>query len=274
MNPPSPIAPFQPLWTPDLSAVGRAEPAWLWHGYLVVGGGITLLTSQWKTGKTTLASALLARLQRGGEFAGRALRAGKAVILTEESADFWVQRGKKLSFGDHLCWFCRPFVGRPDLARWQALLANILELHGRHHFDLVVIDTLLHFLPSNTENSATAMMDFLLTLRPLTDQGMAVWIQHHPRKGRTVDGQAARGTGALLACVDIFLEMTAVAGPGVSERRRRVIAFSRFDETPARPSSSSISRAPTMSTAATSCTTISGRIGSISKPSCAIMASA
>src|SRR6516225_3379061 len=54
--------------------------AWLWHGYLGP-GKITLLTSQWKSGKTTLISVLLARLSRGGELAGLPLAAGRAAMI-------------------------------------------------------------------------------------------------------------------------------------------------------------------------------------------------
>jgi len=45
---------------------GPAAPIpWLWHGYLAP-GNLTLLTSQWKTGQTTLVAALLARLAAAG----------------------------------------------------------------------------------------------------------------------------------------------------------------------------------------------------------------
>ena len=42
--------------------------AWLWEGYLAP-GNITLLTSQWKSGKTTLMSILLSRLREAGRLA-------------------------------------------------------------------------------------------------------------------------------------------------------------------------------------------------------------
>jgi hypothetical protein len=48
--------------------------AWLWLGF-VARGGVTLLTSQWKAGKTTLLSLLLARLKPGGSLAGQFLLA-------------------------------------------------------------------------------------------------------------------------------------------------------------------------------------------------------
>jgi len=49
------------------------------------------------------------------------------------------------------------------------------------------------------------MLDFLHSLSPLTAAGMAVWLQHHPRKGRTPSGQASRGSGALPGFVDILM---------------------------------------------------------------------
>jgi AAA domain len=63
-------APAPRVATPDITALpgfwsvhGDKTPAaplsWLWHGYLAA-GNVTLLTSQWKSGKTTLLAVLLA----------------------------------------------------------------------------------------------------------------------------------------------------------------------------------------------------------------------
>jgi hypothetical protein len=49
----------------DLEQLPPTPLTWLWHGYLGP-GKVTLLTSQWKSGKTTLVSRLLARAQQGG----------------------------------------------------------------------------------------------------------------------------------------------------------------------------------------------------------------
>jgi hypothetical protein len=45
-------------------------------------------------------------------------------------------------------------------------------------------------------------------------------------------GQAARGSGALPAFVDILIEMYWYGKPGDGDRRRRLRAYSRQDETP------------------------------------------
>jgi hypothetical protein len=68
----------------NLAKDAGPPPPWLWHGYLGP-GRVTVLTSQWKTGKTTLLSLLLARMLEGGELGGRAVAAGKALIISEES---------------------------------------------------------------------------------------------------------------------------------------------------------------------------------------------
>jgi hypothetical protein len=98
------------------AAAGPAVP-WLWHG-LLAPGALTLLTRQWKTGKTTLTAVLLARLKAGGTFAGLPLAAGRAVVVSEEPASQWVLRGQKLNLEEHVGWFCRPFRGRPSPRQW------------------------------------------------------------------------------------------------------------------------------------------------------------
>jgi hypothetical protein len=59
----------------DAAEDGSAETQWLWHG-LVAAGKVTLFTSLWKSGKTTLLAHYLARRRAGGEFLGLAVAAG------------------------------------------------------------------------------------------------------------------------------------------------------------------------------------------------------
>jgi hypothetical protein len=76
------------------------------------------------------------------------------------------------------------------------------------------------------------MLDILMPLQRLTALGMAVLILHHPRKGETIAGQAARGSGALSGYVDIILEMQYYSEGADDDRRRRIQAYSRYQETP------------------------------------------
>ena len=61
-----PVACPDGFWSADLSAATPHEVPWLLHGYLAP-GSITLWTSRWKAGKTTLLSILLARRVTGGQ---------------------------------------------------------------------------------------------------------------------------------------------------------------------------------------------------------------
>jgi hypothetical protein len=85
------------LWGRDaLTAAAPSGTSWLWHGYLAA-GAVTLLTSQWKAGKTTLASILLSRMKNGGELAGLPVAPGRAMVLSEEAPQ---QRLRGLTY----CW--------------------------------------------------------------------------------------------------------------------------------------------------------------------------
>jgi hypothetical protein len=214
-----------------LRASANAQPAWLWHGYLA-GGSVTLLTSQWKSGKTTLVTVLLDRMKTGGTLAGLPVAPGRVVVVTEESAGQWSHRLRRFDFGDHVCWLCRPFRGKPTPQEWQGLVDYLVEMRRRHGIALVVIDPLAAFLPGRDENAAGAMLQTLLSLQRLTALGVAVLILHHPRKRESADGRAARGSGALPAYVDVLLEMHWYSPASPDDRRRRLRAWSRYDETP------------------------------------------
>lgn len=224
-------APYVPLWYPDLLSAGAASQSWIWHGYLGA-GQVTLLTSEWKLGKSTLLSVLLSRMKTGGELVGLPVSAGKVVVVSEENPSKWYERGQALSFGDHLCWFCRPFLGRPQMEDWLALIEQISSLHTRHQVALVVIDPLANLTPMRSENDAGEMLKTLLPLQRLTAQGLSVLLLHHPRKGSVTMGQAARGSGALCGYVDIMIEMRRVSRRNLKDRRRRLLAYSRHEVTP------------------------------------------
>jgi hypothetical protein len=233
-TPPVPAAGSPVVLPPELSLAGLAAAAvpisWLWYGYLAP-GNVTLLTSRWKAGKTTLVSVLLARLKAGGSLAGLPVAPARTVVVTEEPAARWIERSQRLDLGDAVSWQCRPFRTKPRMAEWLALIDRLGELRGRG-IDLGVIDPLSEFLPGRNENSAGVMLEALLPLRRLTDAGMAVLLLHHPRRADSPAGCAGRGSGALLAYADILLEMYAYPHAAETDRRRRLVGCSRFDDTP------------------------------------------
>jgi hypothetical protein len=221
---------FEPESLADLKAKAGERLNWLLQGYLAP-GNVTLLTSLWKSGKSTLISVLLSRLKTGGTLAGLPLRAGRAVVITEEDRQKWVERSQTLDLDGHIDWFCQPFRGKPTQQDWHDLLARVLRLHQGKGVDLLVIDSFANLSPMRSENDSVEVLRSLTPLQPLTSRGLATLISHHPRKGETQPGQAARGSGALLAYVDIILEMYGLTR-GKLDRRRRLRAFSRHADTP------------------------------------------
>src|SRR5438445_3041607 len=139
---------------------------------------------------------------------------------------------QKLGIDDHVCWFCRPFWGRPSPGQWLALLDRIIELQTPKGTTLAVIDPLASFLPSHDENSAPGMLEALVPLQQLTSRGRAVLLLHHPRSKRSQDGAHSRGSGALPAFADILIEMHPYLRSSPFDRRRRLRALSRHTETP------------------------------------------
>jgi AAA domain len=217
-------------WMDEMPA--PADTNWLWHGVLAP-GCISLLTSQWKTGKSTLLAILLAKMQTGQPLAGLPVRQGVGLVVSEEPQMLWLQRVKRLGLRKHLT-MCRPFAGVPDREQWRQLLDHIAGLHQEHRFSLLAIDPLVMFFPSHSESDAAGAAQALAELRSVADLGMAVLVLHHPKKGETKEGQAARGIGVLNAEVDIVLEMTHFSSPSSDDRRRKIVAYSRLDETPRR----------------------------------------
>src|SRR5215468_2362925 len=97
-KPPARPPAFAEVWADRLEEAAAAQLSWLWHGYLAP-GNVTLLTSQWKSGKTTLVSVLLAKLAGGGTLGGLPVAAGKVAVVSEEGTAHWAERSRRLAFG-------------------------------------------------------------------------------------------------------------------------------------------------------------------------------
>src|SRR5581483_4538084 len=98
---------------------------------------------------------------------------------------------------------------------------------------LLVIDTVATLMPAGVEANADCVVRALAPLRQLADTGVAIWLMHHPHKGKVRSGEWARGTGSLPASVDISLEMHP-CGADFTDRRRILLGYSRHEETPRR----------------------------------------
>jgi len=219
----------------DSVVFGPAGPQgdWLWHGYLAA-GDLTLLTSRWKSGKTTLISGLLQRLGTGEPFLNRATRPARVLYVSEEAERHWAERRAVFPIGNHVGLLSQPFFGAPDASDWRSLLDTASTIHAKKKIDLLVIDPLASFLPTGCEFDSTAMMAALHPLARLQQMGIGVLLLHHPRKAPAAVGSSARGSGALLGYVDTTLELERV-GPSEEDANLRILhAQSRHRGTPAR----------------------------------------
>ena len=75
--------PVQPLRPGQLADPAQPHLSWLWHGFLAR-GRVTALVGSSKSGKTTLASLLLARCGQGGQLAGLPVAPTRAFVVSEE----------------------------------------------------------------------------------------------------------------------------------------------------------------------------------------------
>jgi hypothetical protein len=205
---------------------------WLWEGYLGR-GQLTLLTSQWKAGKTTLLAGLLNQFEQGGTFLGQRCAPAKVLIVSEESKEHWAARRREIPLGPHVHLMPRPFRTRPTPADWQRLVDFALARSAAGELDLLAIDPLAKFLPGSSDSDPATLLHFLDPLQELAAAGVAVLVLHHPRKEAAEEGHTARGSGALLGYVDVILELHRYGKLKSDFARRRLVALSRHRATPA-----------------------------------------
>jgi len=216
------------VWDAQVASLPETAADWVLPGFLAR-GNMTLLTSMWKAGKTTLLAHLLAHRYSGKPLFDLPVSPGKTIVITEEPRSIWADRCRHFNFGGQLCLYAEPFALLPTANEWNDLLQDVATVQAEHQIDLLVIDSLTHFL--RAENSASAVLDLLMPIRALAAQGMAVLLMHHPRKQGASTGNAGRGHGSIQSEVDISIEMR-LAGLNHDTRARRFYCQSRHADTP------------------------------------------
>jgi len=214
------------------SKLGDGEQIeWPWHGYLAT-GFITLLVGLWKGGKTTLVGHLLKCFSSGGDLAGAVVPA-KVLVITEEGSGLWARRRDEVGFGDHVHFHIRPFKTRPTFREWETYVDSVATVVKDGGFNVVIFDTWQAVNPCPDENDAAGTMRAVTPLHGISEEGVAILLVHHPKKGDAGEGQASRGSGALTGFVDIILELRRFNAQEADDRRRKLKSHSRFEETPA-----------------------------------------
>jgi hypothetical protein len=203
---------------------------WIWDGVLAT-GMVTMVSSRWKLGKTTLMSTLLARLTGGGTFAGSTFKPMRVGVLSEESPALWEKRNQRLHFNEQNTRFkCLPRRRRFSRQQWSDTILEMAE----EKLDVVVLDPLAWFLPAEYENRPTAVTDALEELHLLTDEGTGIYLNVHPSKGREHGDFDVRGTAAIAAFADIVVKLDKPANFVDGERIRRLQIVSRLADTESR----------------------------------------
>jgi hypothetical protein len=214
-----------------MSALSVGGPAveWLIKG-MVARGHSTLFSSLMKLGKSTLLGHLLRSRQLGTPFAGLATRKGRTLVLSEESETIWALRRDGLGLDDSHHVLSKPILAKPSYADWAEFIEYVADDAAAMDADMVVIDTLSKFAPWRNENDSADVQGTMNPLDRLTKAGLGVLLFHHAGYAAREVGQAARGSTALAAAVDILLELRRMDGAPLSDRRRVVNGVGRFDD--------------------------------------------
>ena len=214
-------------WMSELTA--QAEDAkWLWEGYLAR-RTITMLSAHPKSGKTTCLKYLLKAF--GGsveDFLGQPIVPARVLYVTEEDESLWAERRDELGIGDHVGIISQPFKGRCTMPEWKAFLGTVCEAVSKHHFDLVILDTLSKLWPVREENDAGQVDEALMPLWAIKNVDAAVLIVHHSRKSGGGEFTSSRGSSGLPAFPDILMELERSDKASKTDHKRIVSATGRF----------------------------------------------
>jgi len=192
----------------ELAAIAPAEPDYLVEG-LLVRGGKTSLDGKAKHGKTTLVFDLLRACIERRPWAGHKTNlSGRVLYCTEQTE---ATLGEPLARAGLTTTDDVLFLRFTDVAplSWPARAKLIDRLAGEHQAEMVIIDTINQWfgLRRDEENDAGAMLERLLPLERLTQQGRAVLLIRHDRKSSGEIGDSARGSSAVTGAVDVVLAL-------------------------------------------------------------------
>ena len=138
---------FEPRPMDELEQVTPSRTSeWLWQGYLAR-GNITLLTSRWKAGKTTLTAGLLRSLGTGGAFWARTAGCQGPCGLRGAARHTGRLANGQFPSAQHVKLVSRPFLERPSPDDWLELAVNVGHERQRGELDVLVVDPLATFPP-------------------------------------------------------------------------------------------------------------------------------
>ena len=180
---------------------------WIVQG-LVYAGGVSLIAGPPKAGKSTLAAQIMRCRETGKKLFGALdVRTGPTLLVTEEGGIAVVFKTAGLTSLDVL--------DRRAAVLRHMTFAQVLDLvakwAGAHPDGLAFIDTLAVWAGIENENDASETTRALDAINAVAQStGLGIALVHHARKSGGESGEAIRGSGAILATVDIGAELSRV----------------------------------------------------------------
>jgi hypothetical protein len=171
-------------------------------------GGVTLIAGPPKAGKSTLAAQLQRCCETGDDFLGSwPVAVGPVLLVTEEGGVAVVHKTGELHRLDVLDRRAAIMSGL-SFGKVLDVIANWARTHPG---GLAFIDTLAIWAEIQNENDASEASKAVARVTALAQStDLAVVLVHHARKAGGEHGEAIRGSGAILATVDIAVEHSRV----------------------------------------------------------------
>ena len=180
-------------------------------------GGITLIAGSPKAGKSTMAFEMMRCLETGQAYLEQYVAPSATLLVTEEGGVSIKAKGRALT---ELDVYDRKASAGETFAETLQVIAAWCE---RNTNGVIFIDTLAAWAQVEDENSSAEMQSAIDGIRMAVTEPYdnAVILIHHARKGGGKDGEAIRGSGAILAAVDHVIELKRT--DDATRKNRRVI---------------------------------------------------
>lgn len=219
----------------DIKKRAPSTVPWILRG-IIAEGMITLLSGKPKGGKSLWTYALLEALERGLPFIGLPTSAVDTVFVSEEP-DMTI-REKIERFGlERTHFYTREqlFPLRPFDDVVEHAAAHAKKIGAK----LLIFDTFRAWagLAKDMEKDSGAVQQAMRPLvRVAQQQGLAVLLIHHAKKGESEEGEAASGSNALTGAVEIVVELHRRPEPDRKYSGERLLVVQgRTSESPQEP---------------------------------------
>lgn len=198
---------------------------WWWEGFLLP-GTVSMLAAYPRVGKTTLLFPMMKAMMSGTRFLDLPTRRPKTILyVSEEDHGLIVSR-------------CERFGFNPDWPiLWQLIEPNmgwarITALAALPAIDIIIIDSLSRFWGVENESDAALVNKAIAPIQTIArDKRKSVLLVHHTTKAGGPAGTGIRSSSALMANVDIPMELGRIH-PWDLSSKRRLQTWSRYGETP------------------------------------------